>query len=269
MPASSGHVAAHVGAVGVEAPGLRRRVEDAVRARVDARAGDPLPVAGVVRDVAIDEQRGEVRRPEPPVDVQILRQERRREQPRAVVHEALARELPHPRVDDRVARAALLPGREALGVVRASGGRAAGSRVVDDLGARGEQLRVEVAPAELPHERLGALAAAGALAQLERREAAEMEERAEPRGAVGGEVVVQLVVGRQRPRASQRVKRFRPSDSPPRAALGRRPWPLARAASAGSLPRASRAGTAIARGVAASARRGARCQRRQYGVNTR
>ena len=34
-----------------------QRVEDAVRPRVGAGAGDPLPVADVVRDVAVDEQR--------------------------------------------------------------------------------------------------------------------------------------------------------------------------------------------------------------------
>ena len=50
-----------------------------------------------------------------PVDVQRLGQEVRDDQPGPVVHPALVRELAHAGVDDRIAGAALLPGRELLG----------------------------------------------------------------------------------------------------------------------------------------------------------
>ena len=71
-----GHEAAHIGAVGVEFLALRHRVEDAEEGlRVDAAAGDPLPVRRVVGEVGIDQ-----RVPEPglalaPVDQQVLDQE--------------------------------------------------------------------------------------------------------------------------------------------------------------------------------------------------
>jgi hypothetical protein len=51
---------------------------------------------------------------------------------------------------------------------------------------RGQELEEEVAPAELADERL---ARRGALGHLERREAAEVEVGAQPRGGAGGEVV--------------------------------------------------------------------------------
>ena len=56
-----GHVAAHVLAVGIEAFSLHGGVEHAVRVRVGAGAGDPLPVEVVVGDVAVEEQVEEVR----------------------------------------------------------------------------------------------------------------------------------------------------------------------------------------------------------------
>ena len=46
-------VAAHVVAIGVEAARLAHRVEDPVGTGVVARARDPLPVAGVVGDLAV------------------------------------------------------------------------------------------------------------------------------------------------------------------------------------------------------------------------
>src|SRR5947209_6977963 len=49
--------------------------------------------------------------------VQILRQERADDQPRPVVHPAGPRQLAHPRVDDRVASLAALPGAQVLGVL--------------------------------------------------------------------------------------------------------------------------------------------------------
>ena len=262
-----GDVAAHVVAGRVEPLGLRDRVEHAIRPRVDSRPRDPLPVAAVVRHIAVDEQTGEVRRAQPPVEVEVLGQERRRQQARAVVHEALARELAHAGVDDRVARATVLPGRQRLGVVAPA--MAARAEVgVRDLRPGREQLRVEVAPAELAHERLGAVPATRALDQLERGEAAEMQVRARA-----------ATCRRQRGRrAGARSRRARAPASasagagPPtrlRAGAPARPRLARCPASAGSRPRASLPGNASFRGAATTARRGARRQRRQYGVKTR
>ena len=65
------------------------------------------------------------------------------------------------------------------------------------LGPRGEQLVVEVAPAELADERLGALALERAGDHLAGRDAAEVEIGREPGGRVGGEVVRELAVARE------------------------------------------------------------------------
>jgi hypothetical protein len=101
----------------------------------------------------------------PPVDVEILGEERRRDHARAVVHEALGAELAHRRVNDRIAGAALgrrgergvvfVPPITARAVVRPRGVR-----------TRREHLGVEVAPAELAEERVGAGAAAERLLDL-------------------------------------------------------------------------------------------------------
>ena len=148
-----GHVAAHVVAVGVEARALHGRVEDAVRVGVGAGPGDPLPVEVVVGDVAVEQVIEEVARTGAPVDVQVLGEERRHDHAGAVVHEALARELAHAGVDDRVAGAALLPrGERARVVVPAIASRpVVGPRGV---GTGGEDLVEEVAPAQLPEERV-------------------------------------------------------------------------------------------------------------------
>ena len=63
-----------------------------------------------------------------PVEVEVLGEERRHDHARPVVHEPLARELAHPRVDDRVAGPAFLPRVERFGVVGSSRRHAAGSR---------------------------------------------------------------------------------------------------------------------------------------------
>ena len=116
---------------------------------------------------------------ETPVDVQVLGQERRGDEPCPVVHEPLGAELPHARVDERIAGAAVLPGLERLAVVAPA--VAARTQVLGrDLGARGEQLVVEVAPAELAHERLAAFSTGCALGDLERRKAPEAQVRREP-----------------------------------------------------------------------------------------
>ena len=91
--AQLGAPAAHVRAVGVVAPLLGHRVVEAaeVRRGIDADRRDPLPVAVVLRLVAAQQVAHEVRLAEPPVEVQVLGQERGDDQPRAVVHPALAR----------------------------------------------------------------------------------------------------------------------------------------------------------------------------------
>ena len=60
-------------------------------ARVDADRRDPLPVAVVLRLVAVEQQPHEVRLARAPVEVQVLGQERADDQPRAVVHPAASR----------------------------------------------------------------------------------------------------------------------------------------------------------------------------------
>ena len=75
-----------------------------------------------------------MRRTEPPVEVQVLGQEGAGEQTRAVVHPALARELAHAGVDDRIAGAALLPGRERAGVVAPAHARAGRKSACDVSG---------------------------------------------------------------------------------------------------------------------------------------
>ena len=103
---------AHVRAGRVVALRLTRGVEHPVRARVRPGPGHPLPVAAVVRDVAVDEQVGEVGGARAPVQVQVLREKRRGDEAGAVVHESFLAQLSHPRVDERIARAAVLPCRE-------------------------------------------------------------------------------------------------------------------------------------------------------------
>ena len=91
----------------------------------------------------------------PPVDVQVLGEERRHDQPGAVVHRSPpGQELAHAGVDDRVAGAALLPGASRVGVVAPV---VAAVAVVGPggVGTGGEDLAEEVAPAELADERVG------------------------------------------------------------------------------------------------------------------
>ena len=130
-----------------------RRVVDAIRPRVDAGTRDPLPVADVLRHVAVEKEVEEVARTVAPVDPEVLDEERGRHHPCAVVHPALCPQLTHARVDERKARHPLLPGLEPVGVVDPA--VAARPQVVHlRLGTRSEELGVEVAPAELPDERV-------------------------------------------------------------------------------------------------------------------
>src|SRR5580765_8926415 len=99
---------------------LPERVERAVATRVRSGAGDPLPVADVVGDVAVDEPVEVVSRSGAPVEAEVADEERRGDQPRAVVHVALAQQLPHAGIDDRIAGLAVLPCLERLAVAAPS-----------------------------------------------------------------------------------------------------------------------------------------------------
>jgi hypothetical protein len=182
-----------VRAVRVEPPRLARRVENTVRARVCPRSGDPLPVARVVHDVAVHEVLGEVRGAEPPVEVQVLDEERRRDEPRATRHPPLRGELSHPRVDERIAGPSLLPRREGIGVV-APAVSAWPQVLAGDPRLGVVQLMMEVAPAQLADPRLSARLARRSLCRLERRDAPEVEVWRETRRAVDGELVPPCVV---------------------------------------------------------------------------
>ena len=131
--------------------------------------GHPLPAEVVVGDVAVDEVVEEVAGAPPPVDPEVVGEERRGHQPRPVVHPTVRAELAHPRVDERIAGSAVAPGGEALGVVAPA--PVAPGAVVRPGGVRpGRQHLVEeVAPAHLPHERLATGAVAGRRARRRRR----------------------------------------------------------------------------------------------------
>src|SRR6185369_11645192 len=113
-----------------------------------------------------------------PVEVEVLHEEGRGDETRPVVHPALLHELAHARVDEREARAALLPERQKLGVVIPS--IAARAVVLARDGREcGRHLMVEVAPAELADEGLTAWPTGGPPRHLDRREAAEVQVGAE------------------------------------------------------------------------------------------
>jgi hypothetical protein len=117
QPGELRYVAPHVATAGVVATCLQHHVVGPVESGIGPGPSHPLPVHRVVGRVAVDQEVGEVLRTEPPVDVQRLAQEVRHDQPRPVVHPALPGQLAHPGVDDRVSGAALLPGRQLLGVL--------------------------------------------------------------------------------------------------------------------------------------------------------
>jgi hypothetical protein len=87
--------------------------------------------------------------------VQVLDEERRTEQPRAVVHPATGAQLAHPRVDDREPGAPLRPGGEVRVVVLPLQGVQLGpERLARVARVVQEHVGVEVAPGELAHERV-------------------------------------------------------------------------------------------------------------------
>ena len=192
-----GYQAAHVVAVGIEATRLRERIEHTeVRRGVGPGAGDPLPIAGVLRDVAVDEEVAEVPFTDPPVGQQVFHEERGGDQPEAVGHPAGVGELAHGGVDDRVAGAALFPG---LHLGRVGTPRDCVVlrllRVVDEVGALGEEVRVPVSPGKLTGERLASRRRASDRAHhLPGRDGAEAQVGREVRcGVAAGEVAFDVV----------------------------------------------------------------------------
>ena len=92
----------------------------------------------------------------PPVDPEILDEERRDDHPRAVVHPALGRELPHAR-RRRAGSRSSPPSRRASPSASSSQTSPRGRKSSVRLSGPGpQQLRVEVPPAELAHEGLAA-----------------------------------------------------------------------------------------------------------------
>nr|ABI47994.1 putative deoxiribopirymidine photolyase [Streptomyces sp. 139] len=127
-------------------------------AGVGARAGGPLPVELVVDDVTVHEQVQEVPGADPPVDVQRLGEETRRQQTRPVVHPALVTQLAHGRVDDRVAGPPVPPRGDVPGGVVLAAPPVVPCAVVPPgrLGPGRQHLVVEVPPAQLTDEGLRA-----------------------------------------------------------------------------------------------------------------
>src|SRR5918999_1522277 len=109
-------VSAYVVALGIEAGRLPQRVQYLAGPGVVAGAGNPLPVTGVVGDVAVGQPFVEMAQPIEPVDAEVPGQERCGDPAGAVVHEPLAVKLPYPGVDDRDAGHAVAPGVEGVGV---------------------------------------------------------------------------------------------------------------------------------------------------------
>src|SRR3954469_6823878 len=86
-----------------------------------------------------------------PVDAELLREERGDHEADPVRHEALARELAHPGIDEREAGAARLPRLERVGVVVPGEGAAVALLVlvVEVVGMVEEDLVEEVAPSQV------------------------------------------------------------------------------------------------------------------------
>ncbi len=142
-------IAANEGALRVESFGLRHRIEDAEPGLgIATDRGGPLPATAVGGEVEVDQLVGEITLAEPPVDQQVLGQERGRHHAQAVVHIAGLVELAHRGIDQRVAGTRLAP---RLEMARRIGPR---QRVVlrlegmpgSDVGAVPQHLMIEIAP---------------------------------------------------------------------------------------------------------------------------
>ena len=228
-----------VGAVGIVALLLERRVVEAPvqRSRIDADRRDPLPVAVVVGDVAVEQIAHEVLLAPAPVDVQVLDQKARRDQPRAVVHPARRGQLAHAGVDHRDSpfgpRARRRSARPTPSHWMASSTGL--ERVADVARVLPQDVGVEVAPREL-----AGVGAARAPLQLARADAAEVQVGREQRRVMGE----QLARVRRRARDPTPACACAPP-SPPPARSGR---PRRRAA-CGMSPTRRPDGTGSSRGA--------------------
>jgi hypothetical protein len=132
-----------------------------------------------------------------PVDPEVLRQEGAHDEPGAVVHPALAQELAHARIDEGKAGLARAPALEAP--PRVAPPQPAAAVALLELRPRvarevRQDLVEEVAPAELATKGVRAGAAAEALVELARGDAAEVQVGRQPRGALARQGVVRVAV---------------------------------------------------------------------------
>ncbi|MNW02165.1 hypothetical protein D3C71_1979120 [compost metagenome] len=68
-----------------------------------------MPAAVVSRQIAVDQLRNKISLPNAPVDQQVFHQEAGDDHSQAVVHPPRFVELPHRRIDNWIARLAVLP----------------------------------------------------------------------------------------------------------------------------------------------------------------
>ena len=153
-PRELGQEPAHVRPIGVEAPALGCRIEDPeVRCGVRAAPGDPLPAERIRGEVGIDQGVPEPRGAVGPRQQQILDQERTRDHAHPVVHPARAPQLPHARIDDRVAGAPAVPRGERRRIVPPREARERGAQRLDrGLRKMVQQVVREFAPPDLGEE---------------------------------------------------------------------------------------------------------------------
>jgi hypothetical protein len=135
--------------------GLSLRVESSIRAGVIASASDPLPVSGVVRQVAVEQPPSELGIAQPPVDAKLLGEMGRGHESRSIVHPAFSPQLTHAGVHDRHSTASLSPGCQRLRIVAPWLRRPWAVRACRQIGERIGHLVVEVTPSQLPQIRLG------------------------------------------------------------------------------------------------------------------
>ena len=109
---------AHVTSLQVELFTLQNRIENPeIRGGISARSGYPLPACSIVCRISIDK-----RIPKPflalaPIDKQMLDQKGRDDHTHTIVHPSGLPELPHTRIDDRIAGHATLPREKLVSVV--------------------------------------------------------------------------------------------------------------------------------------------------------
>lgn len=102
----------------IEPLALQQRVEDSeVGLRIHARRGTKSPSSIVRREIAIDQVLHEISLAHPPVEEEVLREERSCDHAAAVVHPPTMVELPHRSIDDGITSLALAPGLEMMFVV--------------------------------------------------------------------------------------------------------------------------------------------------------